>query len=272
MKASWLLMLHLSKRSVSGLLILGAIVHASCGSEKVDPMSGADITASPLAITTSSTASPCDEARALNLAHDIALSLSVPPCVVLGAGASVASVAAERVLGGRTIASVSIPIADSIRVPLPLLPYDGRGCLPGAPEALRLRGNGPAGEERFLVQVACDSGTRESKCPVIFDPSKSPSTTSEEGETCIRWYWQGEADAFRAEIRYPSTAEAYAYVLDSESTSFLLPHDAAPHLLDSPERCQARKEYVVLVFAMRVNADDQMVAYGAVTSECRISK
>lgn len=192
----------------------------------------------------------------------------------MGGSAGVETVSAERFDGERSLSCRVLPTAVSpVHIPPALVPYEASGCAPNSREALRLVGVGAAGEERFVAQASCVPRTAPAQeCPQILDPSKSPATTGADGETCIRWNWTSAADAFRAEIRYPSIAEAYAFVVDGERATFLLPHDAAPRLFESGQRCKERKDFVILVFAMRSGLAEEMVAYGSVSSECSIAE
>ncbi len=213
------------------------------------------------------TGDPCAAASPLDLAQRVRLSLSVPGCLVFDPGAEPTVLTAETYESGRLDSSTAIPVSAETRIPADLAPYDAGGCRGNGDRELRISGTGSAAGQ-FAAHLSC--GADQASCPESFDPSGSAVTTSEDGETCIRWNAGQAADSFRVEIRYPSIAVAYAFAVDAGRTTFLLPHDAAPRLFESGQRCRERKDFVVLVFAQRAGLADTQVAYASVSSECSI--
>lgn len=216
-----------------------------------------------------STSDPCAAASPLDLAQRIRLSLSVPVCLVFEPGAEPTVLTAETYESGRLDSSSAIPVSAETRIPADLAPYDAGGCRGNGERELRISGTGSA-TGQFTAYLSC--GADQPSCPDAFDPSGSAVTTSEDGETCIRWKTTHAADSFRVEVRYPSVSLAYAFSLDARRTSFLLPHDAAPRLFESGQRCRERKDFVVLVFAQRAGQSDTQAAYASVSSECSIQE
>lgn len=215
-----------------------------------------------------STPEPCAAASPLDLAQRIRLSLSVPGCLVFQPGAKPTVLTADTYESGQLVFSTAIPVSAETRIPADFAPYDAGGCRGNLHRELRITGSGSVAG-KFTAYLRC--GVDELPCPEILDPSGSAVTTSEDGETCVRWKTGQAADSFRVEIRYPSVAVAYAFSVDAGRTSFLLPHDAAPRLFESGQRCRERKDFVVLVFAQRAGQSDTQVAYASVSSECSLT-
>ncbi len=215
-----------------------------------------------------STPAPCAAASPLDLAQRIRLSLSVPGCLVFQPGAEPAVLTADTYESGQLLSSTAIPVSAETRIPPDLAPFDAGGCWGNGGRELRISGTGSAAGQ-FAAHLSC--GVDQPSCPDSFDPSGSAVTTSEDGETCVRWKTGQAADSFRVEIRYPSVAVAYAFSVDAGRTSFLLPHDAAPRLFESGQRCRERKDFVVFVFAQRAGLPDTQVAYASVSSECSLT-
>jgi hypothetical protein len=196
------------------------------------------------------------------------LSLSVPGCLVFQPGAEPTVLTADTYESGQLVSSTAIPVSEETRIPPDLAPFDAGGCRGNGERELRISGTGSAAGQ-FAAYLSC--GVDQPSCTDIFDPSGSAVTTSEDGETCVRWKTGQAADSFRVEIRYPSVAVAYAFSVDAGRTSFLLPHDAAPRLFESGQRCRERKDFVVFVFAQHAGAPDTQVAYASVSSECSLT-
>jgi hypothetical protein len=234
-----------------------------------------DSTAEPIAtptpnevVPTAARADPCYWASPVNQAQTIALSWTLPGCLRLGPESRVETLSAETYDGEMLVSTLPLTPSREQHLPAGVAPFDTDGCASNSRE-LRLTGRDASDAVTFRAVASCAPSS--GACPEIFNPSGSPIAIGESGATCIHWTPDTTAASYRVEIRYPLVAEAYAFVAPASAVTFLLPEDAAPLLFESADRCKARKELVVEVFAQEPGKRDRRVAYSGASLECSIT-